>query len=446
MVILVKFSNFQHAIPHLLMSRSFLPMLLFGFLVSCKSSGPYPNIRIDRNEGFGLGPCEPSIAIDPNNPNRLVAGAVLDRAYYSHDGGKTWNKQQISSSYGVWGDPVILADYQGNFYYFHLSFPSGEGDWDSDKLDRMVCQVSTDGGQSWSDGSYTGWFPPKDQDKEWAVADPRNNHIYLTWTQFDAYGSDNPNDKSNILFSRSTDEGSSWSTAISINQIPGNCLDDDGTTEGAVPAVGPNGEIYVAWALNEKIYFDRSLDGGDTWLKQDKVIGEQVNGWDQEIPGVGRANGMPVTICDLSNGPHRGRIYVNWSDQRNGADNTDIWMAYSDDGGDQWSEPRKVNTDQESKHQFFPWATIDQTNGHIYVVFYDRRQTEGLATEVYLATSADGGQSFTNEKISAEAFTSDPGVFFGDYNHIAAFDGRVRPIWTQVKDGQLSIWTALIDK
>ena len=286
----------------------------------------------------------------------LVAGAVLDRAYHSNDGGVTWEKRQLSSPYGVWGDPVVIADFKGNFYYFHLSFPSGEGDWDSDKLDRMVCQKSSDGGNSWHEGTFTGLNPPKDQDKEWGIVDPENNNIYLTWTQFDVYGSDDPNHYSNILFSKSTDDGATWTSAVQINQIPGDCLDDDQTTEGAVPAVGPNGEIYVSWALDESIYFDRSEDYGNSWMEEDKVISAQPGGWDQKIPGLGRANGLPITLCDLSDGPNRGTVYVNWSDQRAGDTDTDIWMASSNDKGTTWSEPVKVNNDDSKHHQFFPWA------------------------------------------------------------------------------------------
>ena len=329
-----------------------LLILFTGCMLGCGTSAHYRNILIDSNS-VGYGPCEPSIALNPNNPQNLVAGAVLDRVYYSNDGGETWEPKQLTSSYGVWGDPVVIADTKGNFYYFHLSWPSGEGNWDSDKLDRMVCQKSTDGGQTWDDGTFTGLNPPKDQDKEWGVVDPENNHIYLTWTQFDEYGSEDPQHYSNIMFSRSTDDGESWSEAVQINQYKGNCLDDDQTTEGAVPAVGPNGEVFVSWAFDEAIYFDRSNDQGVTWMAEDIKVADQPGGWDQQLPGLGRANGLPITLCDLSNGPRRGNIYVNWSDQRAGSDDTDIWMASSEDGGSTWSDPVRVNDDIRGNISFF---------------------------------------------------------------------------------------------
>ncbi|MBK7266279.1 MAG: hypothetical protein IPI12_08095 [Ignavibacteriales bacterium] len=36
-------------------------------------------------------------------------------------------------------------------------------------------------------------------------------------------------------------------TAIKISDKSGDCVDEDNTVEGAVPAVGPNGEVYVSW-------------------------------------------------------------------------------------------------------------------------------------------------------------------------------------------------------
>ena len=374
-----------------------------------------------------------------------MPGAVLDHVYYSSDGGKTWKKDKLESTFGVYGDPVIRADYDGNFYFAHLSNPTGKAWQDEEFLDRIVVQKSTDNGATWNNGSHTEPNNPKDQDKHWIVIDPRTNDIYMTWTEFDNYGSKASEDKSRIMFSKSTDGGGSWTTPKAISQFEGDCLDDDDTPEGAVPAVGPNGEVYVCWSYNEKLYFDKSLDGGETWMNVDGVVANQPGGWAITIPGIGRCNGMPVTEVDLSNGPNRGTIYVNWSDQLNGEDDTDIWIKKSTDGGVTWSDRKRVNGDASGKQQFFTWMDIDPSTGYIYIVYYDRRAYDGYLTDTYLAYSTDGGESFKEMKISEEPFTPNPLVFFGDYNDISAINGSVRPIWTQLNKGKLSIWTALIE-
>jgi len=269
----------------------------------------HTNVLISKDNN----PNETTIIIDPNDTNRMVGGANLNNYYYSADAGKSWQQGQLSSTYGVWGDPAVTVDTSGAFYYFHLSNPSN-GNW----IDRIVAQKSVDGGKTWNNGSYFGLTPTakgaKAQDKHWIIIDRKTNTIYATWTQFDYYGSTNPQDSSIIRFSKSTDGGSTWSPALRINQISGDCVDSDNTVEGAVPAVGPDGQIYVCWAGPLGLVFDRSLDGGATWLGQDKMITPLPGGWDYSIPGIDRANGMPITVCDLSNGPNRGTIYVNWSD------------------------------------------------------------------------------------------------------------------------------------
>ena len=211
-----------------------------------------------------------------------------------------------------------------------------------------------------------------------------------------------------------------------------------------MPAVGPLGQLYVTWVGKEGLYFTRSNNGGGKWSKP-KVISTVPGGWDYPIPGISRCNGLPITTCDISNGPNKGTIYINWSDQRNGAPNTDIWLIKSTDGGSTWSQPARVNDDNSNRHQFLTWMTVDQTNGYLYFVFYDRRNYTDNQTDVYMARSTDGGQTFVNFKISETPFTPSPGVFFGDYNNITAHNNVVRPIWTRMSASQTSIWTALIN-
>ncbi len=382
-------------------------------------------------------PNEPSIYMDPKNPRYIVGGANISSMYYSQDTGRTWTRKNMTSSYGVWGDPSIICDTAGNFYYFHLSNPASPGYW----IDRIVCQKSLDKGSTWSNGSFTGLTVPKNQDKQWPAVDRSNNNMYISWTEFDNYGSATNTDSSRILFSRSTDAGITWSTPVKINSLSGDCIDSDNTVEGAVPAVGPNGEVYVSWVGSNGIIFDRSTDQGNTWLNNDILVTTVPGGWDFMVSGTNRCNGLPVTMCDTSGGANNGNIYINWSDQRNGSTDTDVWLVRSTNGGNTWSAPIKVNNDNTNTHQFFTWACVDQSNGDLYFVFYDRRNYTDDRTDVYIAKSSDGGNTFTNWKISSSSFLPTNAIFFGDYTNITAHNGIVRPIWTRMQAGALSVWT-----
>lgn len=408
---------------------TFLLLLLMG----SGAYAQYTNVLISKNKD----PNETSIAINQKFPQYLVAGANLANVYRSSNGGLTWVDTVLTSSYGVWGDPVLFCDTNGHFYFMHLSNPAN-GSW----IDRIVCQKSTDNGLTWSDGTYFGLNPGKQQDKHWAVVDPATNCIHVTWTEFDQYGSISPLDSSRILYVRSLDGGATWSTPIKINTVSGNCIDSDQTTEGAVPAVGPNGEVYVAWAGPSGIVFNRSLDKGITWGNTNIAISSQPGGWDQNINGIFRANGLPFTYCDLSNGPHRGTIYVCWTDSSAG--NYDVYLSRSIDKGLTWSNPIRVNDDTTQAEQFFVSMALDQANGNLHILFYDRRNYNNLFTDVYWAHSTNGGVSFVNEKISDQPFLPSANVFFGDYTGIAAYNNKVRPIWTKMVGTKTEAHTALV--
>ena len=402
------------------------------------------NIVIDQANA-AVGPEEPSILVIPGDPSHVVAGANINRLYTSADSGKTWEKIPVTSTMGVYGDPCLVAGTKGEVYYFHLSNPEGTG-WASPKLlDRIVCQRSNDFGKTWNDGSGIGENHPKDQDKEWASVHPKKGHIYLTWTQFDLYASKEKEDSTLILFSKSKNRGKKWSKPIRINEVAGDCIDSDNTVEGAVPAAGINDEVFVCWALGDTLYFDRSMDGGKTWLDKDIRIAQIAGGWDMKIPGINRCNGMPVTKVDQSTGVHRGRIYVNWADQRNDSTDTDIWLKYSDDKGTTWSFDIRVNGDQTHTHQFFTWMDVDPVTGYVYIVYYDRSKYQDNRTDVVLAISKDGGQHFEHQTISESPFVPNDQIFFGDYNNVSAYNGVVRPIWTRYENNMLSILTAIIN-
>ncbi len=408
--------------------------LLLVTLQNLSAQSEFKNVKV----AGASNPNEPSIAIHPEKEKWMAVGVNLNRVYISKNGGKKWKKTVMKSDFGVWGDPVMHITQKGRFYHFHLANPQ-IGNW----IDRIVCQYSDDRGKTWTPGSFTGLNGEKAQDKHWV--DSRGDTLVLTWTQFDKYGSRKSKDSSNILFSSSYDAGETWTEAFRINEVSGDCIDSSNTTEGAVPAFGTNGEIYVTWAGPAGLRFDRSLDGGKTWLEKDVLLDADYAGWSYSIPGIYRSNGMPITLVDKSDGPNRGTIYVCWSDQRNGAENTDVFMSKSRDRGDTWSDPIRVNDNVGSKQQFLTWMCIHPETGDLYSVFYDRRNYDDTQTDVYLAYSKDGGESFKDIRISERPFTPNQRIFFGDYTNIAVSGNSLRPVWARMDGRSTSVWTALID-
>lgn len=176
------------------MKRSTIVIFLTAFFYAQNAAAQHPNILI----GTTNAPNEPSVCINPKNPQQVVAGANIDNVYFSNDGGATWNQTTVDCPWGVWGDPVIGADTTGAFLFLHLSNPPAPGKW----IDRIIAQKSTDGGQTWSAGSFMGLNGAKAQDKHWIATDWKTNALYVTWTQFDNYGSSAPTDSSIILFQK----------------------------------------------------------------------------------------------------------------------------------------------------------------------------------------------------------------------------------------------------
>lgn len=423
------------------MTRS---ILILAFMVAFAAVGQnykVVQLPLPKDANYRYSQCEPSIAIHPKNQRKMIAGSILNDYYYSKNGGKTWKSRSLTSTYGVFGDPVLIFDTEGRPYYFHLS----EYDKGS-RLDRIVCQSADKISAQFNDGTFPKPNGTKVQDKHWVVVNPATNELYMTWTQFDAYDSADPLDTSIIVFSKSADQGITWSDPVRISKYGGDCLDDDNTVEGAVPAVGPNGEIYVTWTGPRGLVMQTSLDGGTTWLDEERQIEQQWGGWTLDIPGIYRANGLPILKCDLSDGPNRGALYLNWCDQRNGESNTDVFLMKSMDGGETWSEPTKVNQDNSEKHQFFTWLDVDQSTGNLYFVYYDRRNQTDNQTDVYMTVSKDGGATFTDTQLSKTPFTPWEDVFFGDYLNISAVNGVVRPIWPRMDDGKITLWVALVEE
>lgn len=409
------------------MVRIVLAILLFGG--SCLPvSGQIKNIRID------IGRVEPAIGISRKNPDNIVVAVTSGNYYFSQDGGQTWKKSETTREIGEATNPAILSDRKGTFYTFFVSAVN-EG------KERIVCSESKDGGVTWQEHSHIE-LPAEKKVKQPSVSlNFKSGEMLMTWTQFDKYGSNDPGHKSSVMLSRSKD-GKKWSTPMQLSQLQGSCLDDNSTPRGATPVMTIDGKMFAGWAMGQKIYLDRSFDKGNTWLNNDITVGDQPGGWTMGIPGLKSGGGLPIFGIDNSPGRYNGSIFLTWADTRKGESDADVWFLRSVNFGDNWTTPLRINDDGPGKHQFMPAMTVDQSNGNIYIVYYDRRAHDDEATDVYLAFSTDNGNSFKNIKISETPFIPTNEVPLGDYIHVDAYRGLILVAWTRMDEEETSVWVA----
>lgn len=396
------------------------------------SAAQFVNYLIDSTAVNGFYPHDPAVAISSKNPDVLVAGASPHWVYRSTDRGKTWNRARLLCPYQVTGSPKLLADFKGQFYYSHFSEAN-----DPEKpafSDRIVLQTSVNDGRNWDAGIITaqreGTYPA-----DFGITLGRDGSLHITWTEVEQSGN---SCRSNIMWSKASG-GKKFSKPVRITAQDGSC-DTDAMPVRSQPAVTNDGKIFVVWAQDGKIYLDRSWDGGNMWLTNDILVTNQPGGNRIAIPGMGVVEGSPQLVIDQSKGRFSGALYLIWTDAGDG--NADIWFMRSFNMGDNWTSPLRIHTDDSDAHQFAPSMAVDPETGHIYIVFYDRRNHTDNQTDVYLAWSSDNGTTFKNIKLSETAFHPDFKGIQGKYNHIAAYNGIIIPVWTRIDGNKTSIWTS----
>jgi hypothetical protein len=396
---------------------------------------------------------EPSIAVNPLNPQQVVtAYQHTAQAGYSTDAGRTWTLASgvTPPEYKDSGDVSVVFDNKGHAILGCIAFDKlGTFNYWGHGATRngIFVRRSLDGGKTWEPELRTVVGQPTQpgipfEDKPYLLADTSKSrfagNLYVGWTRWTLQDSQ-------MLFSRSTDDGLTWSAPIEIARDRGLPRDDNGALEGFDGAVGPDGTVYGVWAERDKIVFVESHDGGVTFSRARDILTTAPIMF--AIDGMGRANGFPQIAIDPRGGAKGGPLYITWSDYRNGE--IDIFLSFSADHGRTWSEPVKINSDpvHSGADHFFQWLAVDPVTGAVNVVFYDRREDpENKVQIVVLARSTDGGKTFANYAWTTTPFDPD-GVFMGDYLALAAWNNRVYGAWTyrQGKEDKTSVQVGVAD-
>jgi len=406
-----------------------------------------PDIRVtpanDRHQSensIAVSPLDNLVLLNSNNSTDWPVTTIFGTSWFlSTDGGQTWTGETDAPD-GVVnnGDPAAAIDLDERFYIGYIDADGGQG-----------VSFSTDRGTNWTEATIAS-LPAPDPfdllDKNHLTVDnvpasPFNRQVYSAWTEFIDGG---PND-TDIVFSFSTDGGSTWSALANIS----NAVAAGGHNQGVNIQTGPNGEVYCCWTIYDTpfppgadeiaIGFNSSTDGGATFVGESRIITDIRGIRSTTLPNEGtRANSFPSMAVDVSGGPRNGWIFIVWTNIGVPGVNTgdaDIYMARSTDGGTAWSTPVRVNDDATTNAHWFPWATCDPVTGDLSVIFYDRRDDAGdLLTTEYVASSTDGGSTWTNQRVGDVQFTplAIAGLaagYMGDYLGIAARGCQVYPCW-----------------
>ncbi|MEM2869052.1 MAG: sialidase family protein [Thermoplasmata archaeon] len=404
---------------------------------------------------------EPTIAINPLDPKNMVAGSndyntptgdSWPGFYTTHDGGLTWKEDLIPgypfgppsqlTGFRGGGDPVVVADNRGNFYYAGIAFkravnplnPIGFG-INLGLANCVFVAKSTDGGDSFPQVVIV-WAALENlvrfNDKEWIAVDPNNGNVYLVWAIFTGMMT------SRLLFSRSTDGGKSWSLPIVISETTSGEIN----IQGSAVVVDRDSTIHVTWIdfSSRNVRYARSTDMGQSFSEPINVA--PIVPLPSTLPnGNYRTPTMTMLAVDTSDTNTTGSLYVTWADY--GAGDADVLLAYSRDHGMSWRGPIRVNNDTEGNgaDQFFPAVAVS-AEGWVHVGFYDRRtDPNNTLLEYWWAISFDGGESFPiNIPMSDSSFNGDwsrtgDNDFIGDYTTLVAEGPVVAGVWCDTREG-----------
>jgi len=383
---------------------------------------------------------EGHISENPQHPQQYFTVFNTDNSHYTMNG---FDWEDSSPSWGgvtIRGDVLSAYDSLGNLFFENM--------YGAGSIQGCKVVVSQNNGQTWG-AAVTAI---NGVDKNWMAADqtagPYANYVYTTMTA-----------SSGGNFARSIDHGATWTQTnnFSTQGLPGMmvCVGAYQNVQGGAVYVVTNGGSTTASTYT----FYRSLDGGSTFSQMSSqnfsgFVGSFVN--NRHSVNNMRTRPYPFIAADNSYGPNRGRLYLVYAknDPPGEGNNPDIWSRYSDDGGANWSNAKRVNdglTPTQS-HQFMPAIWCDKETGRLYIQWMDSREDPANQyAKIYATFSDDGGQTYMpNQRISNEEMiincTSCPGSgnprYQGDYNGIISNSQVSQLCWADFRDGDFDSYVA----
>lgn len=488
-------------------------------LVPYRDPGPAfsTNQLITRDFSSSPYQTEPSLAVDPADPDHLILGTIdynfpSNSSYVSLDGGETWegpfHVPYVLDDLGGAGDPVVAFSQDGSTAWM-TGISIGTEDFTvgpvgiSVEVSSMSVSRTDDGGFTWPQtisaarsrvttdgltpdrfGRLRGSLSIGFLDKPWIAVgpspdDPTEDIIYLTYTDFETeytvlWLGEVPTTvpvatRTTIRMVRSEDGGDSWTAPVAVSPTvqqaygqqdgvaPG-VFGTDRTVQGSQPQVGPDGSVTVAWVDSTddesmkgagEIYVARSTDKGETF--DTPVVASTFN----ELAYRPRSNFFRFwgsQFPQLAVSP-TGKIYVVYAGKppERERDDADIYIVMSDDDGQTWSRPKRLNDDDTDTIQFFPSIDI-APNGSIHVMWGDMRDDpQETRFNIYYTSSTDEGETWgfeipdldqTQGDTRVTDFPSNPnrgfpgGRFLGDYFSLAASDEDVYMVWSDTRLGE----------
>lgn len=384
---------------------------------------------------------EPSMAIDPTNPQRIVIGwrqfDTIANGFrqagvaYSTNGGATWTSPGVIDPGVFRSDPVLDVNSNGVFYYSSLT---------SDGKNFEVAMFrSLNGGMTWLPG-----VPAFGGDKQWFSVDRTGGagtgHLYQHWSY--SASCCFPAD-----FTRSTNNAASFESPLSI---------PDPKFQFGTTTIGPDGTFYVVGSDygfgGHAIARSKNAKNVAITPTFDLVTGVDLGGY-TAFGGVNPIGllGQTWIASDHSMGPTRGTLYVLSTVVNEQSPNaTDVHIVRSVDGGATWSRRVRVNDDESSGAWHWFGAISVAPNGRVDATWFDTRNdpsdpSDPVFSELFFASSFDQGRTWKPGIAVSPPFNHYLGYpqgseKLGDYTHMISDNGGANLAYAATFNGGQDVY------